>query len=337
VIATLGTALTEEHAALIKRYAPRVLLAFDADAAGVKAARKAEAIFKTAGMETRMLEMPEGEDPDSLLRGGKRAQFEEAVRSALKVTEFHLRRLVAQAELQNADEEARLDLFRREALPMIRGTQSVSERQRYIAIVAPLHPFYFTVNSRAAEEQIQQEVEGRSGAAPQYFSRNRENWRRTPPVALEAPVAPPRAALTAEKMIVRALIEGDPEVSEIIMSDIEAEDLVTADYWKLIQRLRGGGKPMDVLRDLEAEDSALYASVVRLSAEADGNLSTHKGDSMPLDAPIIRGCLAELRNRRVDLYEQELTKRANEGDLQSQIELTDLVRRRKVITRPTGK
>jgi len=353
VIATLGTALTQDHAALIKRYAQRVLLAFDADAAGVKAARKADAIFKTAGMETRMLEMPQGEDPDSLLRNGQQVQLQQAIKSALKVTEFQLRHLVAQAEEQQADEEARLDLFRREALPLIRGIQSVAERQRYIAIVAPLHPFFFTVNSRAAEEQIQQEIEGRLPSAPQFFGRNRDNWRksgnkdynkgeysrsdypgrdfsrRSVPFASDTPVAPPRAALTAQRTIIRALIEGNPEIVGIIINELEAQDLVNANYWKLVQRLKDGSRPMDALRDLEAEDSNLYAAIVRLTAEGDGGLATHKGDTVPLDAPIIRGCIAELRKRRLDLYEQDLMTRANEGDLQAQIELRDLVRRRK--------
>jgi hypothetical protein len=246
-----------------------------------------------------------------------------------------------------------LEIFRREALPLIRGTQSVSERQRYIGIVAPLHPFYFTVNSRAAEEQIQQEIEGRLPHIAQEFNRDRANWRRSGNkeyskgeysrspqtgrdyprfkalAAHETPIAPPRAAFTAEKTVVRALVEGNPEIVGIIVNEIEADDFVTPDYWKLVQRLRAGTEPMVALRDLEAEDPSVYASIIRLAAEGDGGLATLNGDTVPLDAPIIRGCIAELRDRRLDQYEQDLRVRANEGDLQAQIELPNFIRRRK--------
>lgn len=67
-VASQGTALTENHARLIKRYADEVVLVLDADAAGVKAALASSEIFIAQELSVRVVSLPEKEDPDSLIR-----------------------------------------------------------------------------------------------------------------------------------------------------------------------------------------------------------------------------------------------------------------------------
>ncbi len=66
-VAPLGTALTESHARLLARYTERVDLVFDGDAAGFAAARKAAHVLAPLSLEVRVVTLPAGEDPDSLL------------------------------------------------------------------------------------------------------------------------------------------------------------------------------------------------------------------------------------------------------------------------------
>lgn len=68
VAASQGTALTEQHARLIKRYADEVILVFDADTAGVKAALATASLFTTEELSVRVATLPEKTDPDSLIR-----------------------------------------------------------------------------------------------------------------------------------------------------------------------------------------------------------------------------------------------------------------------------
>ncbi len=68
VVASQGTALTENHARLIKRHADEVILVLDADAAGIKAALASSEIFIATELAVRVVTLPEGEDPDSLIR-----------------------------------------------------------------------------------------------------------------------------------------------------------------------------------------------------------------------------------------------------------------------------
>jgi len=80
-IGTSGTALTLDQCKLLKRYVPRVLLVFDGDAAGQAAAEKALVPAAQAGLATRVVVLPEGEDPDTLVRQGK-AEWDTVVEHA---------------------------------------------------------------------------------------------------------------------------------------------------------------------------------------------------------------------------------------------------------------
>lgn len=80
VVATLGTALTEEQARLMKRYAPEVWISYDGDAAGQKAALRALDIFDRQGMPAKVIDYPAGMDPDDFIKAKGLAGFENLAR-----------------------------------------------------------------------------------------------------------------------------------------------------------------------------------------------------------------------------------------------------------------
>jgi DNA primase len=88
VVATSGTALTLDQCRLLKRYVARVLLVFDGDAAGQAAAEKALPLTIAAGLATRVVILPEGEDPDTLVRAGGLAAWERAIAQAKSPVQF---------------------------------------------------------------------------------------------------------------------------------------------------------------------------------------------------------------------------------------------------------
>jgi DNA primase len=89
-VATLGTALTAEHVHLIKGHAERVILVFDSDTAGVKAAQRSIPIFVEAGVEASILVLPRGDDPDTYLRRFGAEAFGTLVEKALGIIPFLL-------------------------------------------------------------------------------------------------------------------------------------------------------------------------------------------------------------------------------------------------------
>src|SRR5205085_7409908 len=68
VVAPMGTALTEEQAALIKRYTDRVYLLYDSDKAGLKATFRSGDELLRQGASVQVVTLPEGEDPDTFVR-----------------------------------------------------------------------------------------------------------------------------------------------------------------------------------------------------------------------------------------------------------------------------
>ena len=110
-VATLGTATTQDHLELIFRTCPEVIFCFDGDRAGRDAGWKA---LQTAlpvmrdGREARFLFLPEGEDPDSLVRKEGREGLEDRLNQALPLSEFLFQQLTAQVKMETIDGRAHL-------------------------------------------------------------------------------------------------------------------------------------------------------------------------------------------------------------------------------------
>src|ERR1700733_10738473 len=98
VVAPQGTALTARHAALLRRFADEVILFFDADAAGQKAAERALEVLFGAGLRVKIGQMPAGEDPDSLIRKSGSDAFRERVESAEDFFDFQINRNLSATE-----------------------------------------------------------------------------------------------------------------------------------------------------------------------------------------------------------------------------------------------
>jgi DNA primase len=92
VVAPLGTALTERHASILKRFATEVILFFDADTAGERAAERAIEVLYAAGLQVRLGKLPAGEDPDSLVRKEGAEQFQIRIGQSKDFLEHELER-----------------------------------------------------------------------------------------------------------------------------------------------------------------------------------------------------------------------------------------------------
>jgi DNA primase len=88
VVATLGTAFTEDHARLLKRFAPKVLVVFDSDTAGKKAAERSLEILLTQDIEVLVTQLPGGQDLCDYLGTAGKEQFERLISEAVDFLEF---------------------------------------------------------------------------------------------------------------------------------------------------------------------------------------------------------------------------------------------------------
>lgn len=110
-VATLGTATTTEHLQLLLRSAPELIFCFDGDPAGREAAWKALQValpLATGGQSLRFLFLPEGDDPDTLIRAEGREGFEQRLQRTQPLSELLFHHLAAQVDMISADGRARL-------------------------------------------------------------------------------------------------------------------------------------------------------------------------------------------------------------------------------------
>jgi DNA primase len=113
VVAPQGTAFTESQGRLLKRFVDEVVLCFDADAAGQKAAERSLDALLQNDLNVRVVEMPPGEDPDSLVRRDGKEKFEARLAAARDFFDYWLEREVANVDLSSLG--AKMQLVRKMA------------------------------------------------------------------------------------------------------------------------------------------------------------------------------------------------------------------------------
>lgn len=108
-VATCGTALTEEHFDLLRRFADRVVLAFDADEAGTEAARRTSELEAPVrlDLDMRVAVMPDGGDPADIVQAGRASEVLEAIEQSRPLLQFRLEREVAGLDLSEPEARAR--------------------------------------------------------------------------------------------------------------------------------------------------------------------------------------------------------------------------------------
>jgi len=97
VVATCGTALTVDHARILKRYVQRVVLLFDQDAAGKQATFKAMTVLQEEGVPAAVIELPSGEDPDSFIQAHGAEAFRARLEKARSVMDLFIDDVLAEA------------------------------------------------------------------------------------------------------------------------------------------------------------------------------------------------------------------------------------------------
>ncbi|MGZ5019473.1 MAG: DNA primase [Chthoniobacterales bacterium] len=111
VVAPQGTAFTEDQARILKRFVSEVVLCFDADAAGQKAAERSLESLLENDLLVRIAEMPAGEDPDSIVRKKGKAEFEKRIAGARDFFDYWIDREAAATDLNSLG--AKMQLARR--------------------------------------------------------------------------------------------------------------------------------------------------------------------------------------------------------------------------------
>lgn len=132
-VASLGTALTSQHASLLKRYTQEVILSYDSDEAGIKAALRAIPLLKEAGLTARVLRMAPYKDPDEFIKTLGTEAFQERINQAQNSFLFEVSILETGYDMKDPESKT---MFFREVSKKIAGFEMEVERENYIEAIA---------------------------------------------------------------------------------------------------------------------------------------------------------------------------------------------------------
>jgi DNA primase len=259
-VATCGTALTERHFATLKNFARRIVLAFDADAAGQGAAARFYEWERRHDVDVAVASLPPGADPGELARKDP-DRLRTAVAEAVPFLQFRLNRLLAAADLRTVEGRARAA---EEAMALIGEHPSELVRDQYVMEVAD--------RTRVDADKLRRGVtQGR--ATPPAAAPTRRRERHDSPSLLALRIAVHRPELVADTLhevlfaepvelaaymalaeaptLHEAIEAADPDAAELLSRlaveeldpELDADDVL----WLLVAEAAGV-----VLRDLDA-------------------------------------------------------------------------------------
>lgn len=200
VVAPLGTALTPEQASLLGRYSKRVVLLFDSDSAGLKATFRAGDVLLEAGLRPVVVTLPEGEDPDTVVRGEGPDRLRAYIDHAVDVLDRKVQ-ILDERDYFSSIERTRSAVDR--LLPTLRAAADPALRDIYMKKVSEKTG----VSRENLEGEMSREGSGRSGAPAVAQSRPRPSERRSsgPPRSGPTPRLP---RLGAERKLLQVMVRG---------------------------------------------------------------------------------------------------------------------------------
>ncbi len=132
-VATQGTALTEQHAHIIKKVCDNVYVCYDGDSAGQKATYRALDILQNAGLNVKIITIPNGQDPDEFLKKNGQAGFQELIDKAEEVLDYKLRTLAQNSNMTSNQSRSQ---FLKNAIDLIKTLPTLAEADVYVNSIA---------------------------------------------------------------------------------------------------------------------------------------------------------------------------------------------------------
>lgn len=250
-VAALGTAFTDQHAMLIKRYVKEVVLTFDSDGAGRKAALRAIPILKHAGIAMKVLDMTPYKDPDEFIKNLGADEYQKRIDNAMNSFIFEIKMMREQYDLD--DPHAKAEFYNNVANKLLEFPDEL-ERNVYIEAVSK----EFMIPFESLDKMVKKLALSYSGEG--YTDRYNENEVNE---EIERDLKKSKKHLEdgvkqAQKILLTWLIE-DENIYGKIKDIISEKDFVEPLYYTvakmLFEQLESGAiNPAKILNQFTEED-----------------------------------------------------------------------------------
>ncbi len=213
VVATLGTALTDQQGNLIKRYADTAIISYDSDEAGIKATLRAIEILSKIGINVKVINLKDCKDPDEFVRKYGLEEYKKAIGDSTHYIKFRIDHLRKSFNLEKDEERVK---FAKEASKIIKELKSPVEVDYYTNYIAK--------QINISTESIKKEVYGKDYNKV-YNKQNNKYVTKKVEKVIEKPKAIKKGKELVEETLIKLLLE-NKKIREITLLKVEESDFL---------------------------------------------------------------------------------------------------------------
>ncbi len=288
-VASLGTALTQEQAKLLGRFAHKVVVNYDGDRAGVAAAKRAIEVLSAEDFEIKVLVLPDGADPDEFVRAHGPEEYNRRRGQSIPHIQFVLDEAVRERNLRVPAQKAEAV---EEVLPFVRAVRHPIQRREYFDIVMDS----LRVEEAALRQELWKTLGPRPGAAAEASDVRRQFARAQ------------TAELTVAERRLLELLTSDAELRAALLphiSESDFADLPSAAVFRALKSLDARGEAVDfnTLSEAAGDDPAAADIVPLVLMYAPARAEGEATDVFLAEA---ESCLLALRLMSYDRRFKEL-------------------------------
>ena len=283
-VATLGTAITSEQARLMSRYTKQVLICYDADEAGQKAAQRALGMLEEVGLDVRVISIPGAKDPDEYIKKYGKDKFKDVLSAAKSKFEYNLQRILSKYDINIPQQK--IDAIKDLSF-MISEIYSTAEREVYIREIARRMDVSYESLKSVVDLQVKKNAENKKKErdrkmqqeAVGYGDKVNPDYARAPDVAKH------------EERVLGLMLLFPEHRKKVFGDDLLSEDDFFTDLGKNI---------FTFLREAcENGDDRLVTISERFTPEQMGRIVEMKASRMQLDSngtEVLLECINNLKN-----------------------------------------
>ena len=221
VVATLGTALTDQQGMLIKRYADSAIISYDSDDAGIKATLRAIDILTKLDINVKILNLKDCKDPDEFMRKYGLDEFKKAINLSTNHVKFKIDNLKNNFDLNKGEDRVK---FAKEASIIIKGIKSPVEVDYYTKYLSSLIDI--------SVESIKREIYGKS--YKKYKNNSFNKYKNREDKIIEKPKIIENGKKYVEENLIKIMLESS-SLRENIFLKISEDDFLLNDSREILK------------------------------------------------------------------------------------------------------
>lgn len=307
VVASLGTALTEQQGRLLRQYADEIILSYDSDAAGQKAIMRGIEIMQSLGVSTKVLQMENAKDPDEYVLKYGPERFEKLIDNSISSIEYKIKNLLTEYNLDNISEKIK---FLSKLAEILARIDSNIEREIYVD--------KFAQDLKVGKEAIIAEIE-------------KITLKKDPKIKITEQIKPiidtkniNQLSLELENMIIYLLVQKDLKTYLRLSEVYSPNDAVLETHKRLISKLYEvyetgdiSNKDLMSLCENDAESSILAENLIKENS---------KDELEKLTLEVVRKIeIDKLQKRKQELIKEIQSADTEEKRRLLEEELNDLI------------